>query len=347
MRATVQDLREALAEAAEQASPVDGMTTLQAVERGVGETRRRTLVGVCLVAVAATGVAGAVALGEGRKGAATPSGPHVSGALRVVSDDPAFPGLDRGLRRMAIVDLPVGAEGSVDLSPVELADRRIYAWRYCTGTQGSTPALRLVAGSQVKYLDCPTRTAAATTPPTVLWYPEDASHLMAVSTRSGDPGEGTARIAFYQEVSWEEYRLPPRPLDLTSNPAYAWRTHRAAVAFVGPVDPGAPNVRRTITVPYQERMGIGIQARGPGSLALRVNGTSLDLFCGQPGRIAVCVPEQAMGDTLTTWAYGYAEGGAWLDEMAGLEVGKPLTITVDPSHFQGDDWRLEVGVREQ
>lgn len=348
MRATVQDLRDALADAAEQASPADGLTTLQAVERGVGKARRRTVVGVCSLAVAAIGVGGAVALGEGRKDAATPSGPQAPGALRVVSDDPAFPVFDRGLRRMTIVDLPMGAEGSVELPPVELLEgRRIYALRYCTGTHGSAPAIRLVSGSQVRYLDCPTRTASASTGPSALWYPEDASLRMAISARSATPGEGNARIAFYQEASWEQYALPPRPVDLDSNPAYAWRRHPAALAFVGPADPGAPNLRRTLTVAYQERMGIGIQARGPGSLTLRVNGTSLDLFCGQPGRIAVCVPEQTIGDTFTTWGYGYAEGGVWFDSLAGLEVGKALTITVDPAHFQGDDWRLEVGIRER
>jgi hypothetical protein len=297
--------------------------------------------------VAATAIAGVVAMGEGRKHAATPSGPAPSGSLKVVTDDPSFPQFERGFRRLAVVELPVGAEGSVDLTPLQLAGRRIYAWRYCTGPQDLSPTLRLVSGAQVKYLDCPTRAAAATAWPIVLWYPEDAGRRVAVNARSGNAGEGTARIAFYQEASWEQYRLPPRPADLDTNPAYAWSTRQGVLTFVGPEDPNAPNVRRTITVPYRDRMGVGIQARGPGSLTLRLNGRSLDLFCGNPGRIAVCLPEQPMGDTLTTWAYGHAEGGLWFDDMPGLEVGKPLTITVEPSHFQGDDWRLLVGIREK
>lgn len=347
MRATVQDLRETLTEAAEQASAPDGLAMLQAVERGLAHARRRSVVRVASLVVAAMGIAGAVALGEGRKDADVPSGPPTSGSVRVVTADPTFAEFDRGFHRIAVVDLPLGSEGSVDLTSLEQADRRIYAWRYCTGTSGQPPALRLASGAQVRYLDCPTRAEATAGRPSVLWLPAEAGRQTVVASNAGDSTGGTARIAFYQEASWDHYALPRRPVDLASNPAYAWDNPPDAVAFVGPANPRVPNARTTITVPYQERMGVAIQVRGPGSLSLGLNGKGLTLYCGQPGRITFCLPDLGIGDTFTTWAYGFADAGVWFDKEAGLEVGQPVTITVEPSHFQGDDWRVLVHIREQ
>jgi hypothetical protein len=346
MKATVQDLRDTLNEAAGQASAPDGLAVLQGVERGVARARRRTVLGVCSLVAAATGIAGALALGEGRKAAEVPSGPPTSGSLRVVTNDPTFTEFDRGFHRIAVVDLPLGSEGSVDLTSIQQADRRIYAWRYCTGTDGQPPGLRLISGAQVKYLDCPPRAEATAGRPSVLWLPAEAGRQTVVSSNSDGPGSGTARIAFYQEASWDEYTVPRRPTDLASNPAYAWDNPAGAVAFVGPKDPGDPNGRTTITVPYQERMGIAVQVRGPGSLTVGLNGRVLTLSCGQPGRITFCLHDLGVSDTFTSWAYGFADAGIWFDNEPGLQVGKPLTITVDASHFQGDDWRVLVHIRE-
>lgn len=345
MSATLQDLREALGEAADETIAPTGLELLQGVERGLARARRRTLVGGCSVAVAALAVVGIVAVGQGRKDAAVPSGPPTSGSLRVVADDPTFSEFDRGLHRIAVVELPLGSDGSVDLSSVERPDRRIYAWRYCTGTQGDPPVLRLVSGTRVRYLECPTRTASTTGRPSALWFSGEAGRQVVVSASDAE-AHGAARIAFYEEATREEYPMPRRPTDLASNPDYAWESLPGTVLIAGPADPAAPNVRRSITVPYQERMGVAVELRGPGRVTLGLNGRGVNLYCGDPGRIAFCVPEQLVGDTLTTWAYGRATAGVYFDNEAGMEVGKPLTITVDPSSFQGDDWRVVVHTRE-
>ena len=348
MTATLQDLRDTLAEAAEQSFAPSGPDILASVERGVAGARRRTVARVCALAVAAVGIAGAVTVGAGRKDAATPSGPPASGSLRVVADDPTFAAFDRGLRRIAVVEVPLGAAGSVDLSALERPDRRVYAWRYCTGTgaDGRHPSLRLVSGSRVRYLDCPPRAEATAGMATALWFPADAGHEVVASASAGTTKGGMARIAFYQDASRDQYPLPQRPADLATNPDYAWDQPPGTVAFVGPADPSSPNVPRTITVPYRERLGVTVQVRGPGSVTLELNGTGMNLGCWDPGRIGQCVPQQLLGDTLTTWGYGFAAAGRYLDND-GLQVGEPLTVTVHPSQFLGDDWRVLVDVREQ
>ena len=351
MTTTLQDLKDALTEAADQASAPTGLTILQAVEADVTRARRRTVARACALAVTATVIAGALALGDGRKDAAVPSGPPVSGSLRVVTSDPTFAEFDRGFHRLAVVDLPLGAEGSVDLSSLAQAGRRVYAWGYCTGAHGQPPGLSLASGTQVKYVDCPARAQSTSVRPSVLWLPEEAGRQLLVSAQpgravDGTAMDGTARIAFYQEASWDRYPLPPRPADLASNPQYAWDIDPEALAFVGPEDAQLPNARRTITIPYQERMGVGVQIRGPGSLTLGLDGRTMTLSCGHPGRITFCLPDRGVGETFTTWAYGFADAGLWFDDQPGMEVGKPLTITVDTAHFHGDDWRVLVHIRE-
>lgn len=64
------------------------------------------------------------------------------------------------------------------------------------------------------------------------------------------------------------------------------------------------------------------------------------LGCGYPSEIISCVPHQDIGETFSTWGYGLADAGTWFDSLPGLVVGQPVTITVHPSHFVGDEWRL-------
>ena len=55
--------------------------------------------------------------------------------------------------------------------------------------------------------------------------------------------------------------------------------------------------------------------------------------------------DSASSDSFTQWGYGRAEAGRWIDldtEATTLRSGRPATVTVHPTWFASDDWRLEV-----
>jgi hypothetical protein len=339
MSATLDDLREALLEAADEALCRDPSTTVEEVGHAVAVADRRRRVGLAAAAACVIAVGGGLLAWDRGRDDAGPVPPAT-----VVSDDSAFPAYDRGLKRLTIVDLPLSGDAEAVISTRERTQNRLFVVAYCQGTGGTGPMLSVRSADRQKFVPCLSRTQAesATSRP-VLWRPADADVELVVEPARMARGTGRARVAVYQEVAWGDYRFPPRPHDLETNPHTAWPTTTGSEVWTGPADPARPNEPLTVTVTPHRYLLIRLHARAPGELRVTVDGTPVTLRCiGAAGPVAC---DSASSDSFTQWGYGRAEAGRWIDldtEATTLRSGRPATVTVHPTWFASDDWRLEV-----
>ena len=343
MSATLHDLRAALDEYAEGAAAPDGLEVLDGVRQGVMVARRRRPGAIALRAVATTAAVGVVATQPGRDSTLPAQRPD---GVATIVEDATFPAFTLGLRRVVVVELALGKGTAAALTPQVDATRPLFAVATC-GASGEPGGFTVSSGSQQVLVRCAgPEGPAAKANRKLLWRPADATAVVAVGWTPPSSPSPTARLALYQEATWDEYRLPQRPPGISVAPDFDWTAFAGHRTAYGPNPQASPNDARTITVPYEEGMGVAFQVRGPGTLRLTVNGQGVDLGCGYPSTLTTCIPDQPIGETFSTWGYGLADAGQWFDSLPGLVVGQPITITVHPSHFVGDDWRLGLEVRD-
>jgi hypothetical protein len=344
MSATLNDLRAALDDVADRAAPPQGVDVLYDVVLRVTAARRRRIGSVAVLAAAAM-TAAAVGVLAAQPDQDTTLPAHKSADVATVVEDPSFPAFTLGLRRIVVVELALARGTSAPLTPKVDATRPLWAVATCPAS-GEPTGFTLTSGSRQVVVPCAGPDGpAARTSRKLLWAPADASPRLDVTWAATTRPGARARLALYQESTWEEYRLPQRPAHLSPLPRFDWTAIDGYRAEYGPNPHASPNDPRTITVPYEKGMGASLQARGPGTLRLTINGGSVDLSCGPASTITACISDQPVGETWSTWGYGQAEAGLWFDSLPGLVVGQPVTVTVHPSHFVGDDWRIGLKVR--
>jgi hypothetical protein len=352
MTATLDELRAALHDAARNYAPPPEVTLRQVEHRVVAtDRRRRVLLSGVLAAVVAIAAA---AISSGSYRAEPPATPGPSQSANATPQEPAFPESVNGLRRITIVDVPLvgGSRAAVSLH----ADpgRRLVASAYCTGTGDPAPEFWVTSGSWRVALQCQEGPVGGVpTSHQGLWSPDSADPTVSIAPPRGTSRAGAAWAAIYQEVPWENYAFPPRPSDLATNPHTAWSDYQRGLS--GPKDPSTPNAPRTMTVPYVKDLLLSLSVRAPGTVRATVNGRAVMFGCNRdPDNLVHCGNLERLGKTVRVWGYGaFSEVFTHLDEPASLDPGdpdygivpgKPIHITVYPSGFTGDDWRLWVGV---
>jgi len=160
--------------------------------------------------------------------------------------------------------------------------------------------------------------------------------VLRVEARSSNAA--TARIAIYVRAG-----AAVRPPELDTNPRSAWSTFGLTHPF-GP-DPKAANSAVTVRGSYEKDLLVTLVVRGADTLRVTANGRPLTFECDtDPDDLVGGAP---CGDVEVVRATEYGAPAQVFDSLyiltsQGLRAGDPVTITVTPSGFSGDDWRLDI-----
>lgn len=143
---------------------------------------------------------------------------------------------------------------------------------------------------------------------------------------------GSAAIGVYEEVSFDDYPLPPRPdrladLDgLTANPP-GWPASPKPEEFIAVLDARTlphPSGTFELQLPMPASLRCAVDSVAPGDLRF--------LIAGRP----------TLGVTFWDWRGRTSSYGPGFDDRAayGIAIGHPVTITVTATHFDDPAWRV-------
>ena len=152
-------------------------------------------------------------------------------------------------------------------------------------------------------------------------------------------------VAIYESVRWQEYPLPPRPADLNTNAQYAWSSEPGTVRVLGPKTAQEANKPVTFTQPFDPKLFLNLQIRGPGRMRVLINGKDITEQIG--------TASLTQDKFMSFWGYDQDGAGFPFDPLmwAALRTGAtgpttksgtPVTVTIEPQDFQGPDWRIAV-----
>jgi len=157
--------------------------------------------------------------------------------------------------------------------------------------------------------------------------------------------DATIHVAIYESVPWEDYPLPPRPADLDTNAQYAWSSEPGTVRVLGPKTAQEANKPLTFTRPFDPKLSLNLEIRGPGRIRVLINGKDITEWFG--------AASGTQDKFISSW--GYDQGGlafpldplGWASLRTGAtgpttKPGTPVTVTIEPQDFQGPDWRIAV-----
>jgi hypothetical protein len=152
-------------------------------------------------------------------------------------------------------------------------------------------------------------------------------------------------VAIYESVPWQDYPFPPRPADLNTSAQYAWSNEPGTVRVLGPKTAQEANKPVTFTQPFDPKLMVNLQIRGPGRIRVLINGKDITEQIG-----ASMLTQDKF---ISSW--GYDQGGSafpldpsvWASRRTGAtgpttKPGTPVTVTIEPQDFQGPDWRIAV-----
>jgi hypothetical protein len=345
MTATLEELRAALHDAARNYAPPPEVTLRQVEQRVVAtDRRRRVLLSGVLAAVVATG--GGLLAAEQRGHDARELRP---GESRLIRDDPAHPITYRGMVRVSVTEWRITANRPITIGLPDAQDGVMYARATCTGSSGPTPWLILRHDGVTTQMPCVVPGGTADLPDRFrppfdsvkLARPEGSgAGVLTIEARSSY--SATARIAIYVRAG-----EAVRPPELDTHPRSAWSSFPFHAGF-GP-DPTAPNSPVTVRGTYEKDLLVTLVVRGAGSLRASANGLPLTFECySDPDQVLEgSVPCTSHGDVDVVRATDYGAPAQVYDSLdilttRGLRPGGPVTVTVTPSGFSGDDWRLEI-----
>lgn len=346
MTATLDQLRAALQESAEYYGP-DPHLTMREVAGRVGRRsrrRRRTMSG--LLVVAAVG-GGAVVASEHRT---RTDGILQPGESRLIADDPHLPVSLAGLVRVSLTEWRMVPDVPIEIALPD-ADGSFFLRATCTDASLTNPVLFVGHGGAVDVLPC-TPTPGPGDPP-LRWNWLSDGLRIAPTRRPGpdavtvegrsDNASGTARIAVYAVTG-----QPRRPADMDTESMYAWTYGYLwrTTPFIPP--PGRQNDALTISGRQEAGLRVKLVVRGPGTLRATVNGRIVNFECllDYDGILACTDGTRPPFTDVAASDFGRPASVVFdptdLAPGSGGRVGDLLTITVTPSGFEGDDWRLAV-----
>jgi len=354
MRRTVDDLRGALHEEADAAAYPDVEALVAGARRRVvaGRQRRLAVLGTATVAVLVV-----VGLAVSRPAHKALPQPADRGPFTVSVSGAGFPKYQQGMKLLTVVDAPMLArtKGSIVVpttpgrrlavrmtctpEPTDNADnwnewnRRMVAKFTSQGGTGQSSCGLIGAG----YDPIGVATVAKTT---VL---ADVSFSRELPLSPELFKGAKIHVAIYQSVPWEDYPLPQRPADMETNAQYAWSNEPGTLRVLGPKTAQEANKPLTFTQPFDSKLILNLQVRGPGRMRVLFDGVDVSKPIGGYGL--------TQDRFISFWGYGGATFELPFDSASlvasvttppPLKAGIPVTVTIEPRDFQGPDWRIAV-----
>ena len=356
MKRTLDDLRDALHEEADAAAYPDVDALVAGARRRVVAGRRRRLA-VLGAATAAVLVVGGLAITRPEH-RALPQ-PAGLGPFTVSASGAGFPKYQQGMKLLTVVDAPMLERTKGSIIVPTTVGRRLFVRMTCTqngnedhlsdwsqlmlakftvpGGTGKSSCSQ--SGGFAFYDLIGVATAAKTTV------------LANVFVSHAIPGtaplfkDARIHVAIYESVRWEDYPLPQRPADLETSDEHAWSKEPGTVRVLGPKTAQEANKPVTFTQPFDSKLILNLEVRGPGRMRVLFDGVDVSRHIGYN--------PQTHDNLINFW--GYDGGGfqfpidprlATLGVSAtpppALKPGTPVTVTIIPQDFQGPDWRISV-----
>lgn len=340
MTRTLEDLRGALHDEADSAAYPDVDALVAGARRHVAASRRRRLAVFGAVTAAVLVVGGLVMTRPTHEAVPPPAGP---GPFVVNSAGADFPEYQQGMKRLIVVDAPMLERMKGSISVPTTPGRRLAVRMTCTPTD-SVDNVDLLAN-----FTTPGGTSGAACGMAIgghnpIGVATDAkTTLLADVTVSHEPSpslpslkDAKIHVAIYESVPWQDYPLPPRPADLNTNPQYAWSNEPGTVRVLGPKTAREANKPVTFTQPFDPKLSVNLEVRGPGRIRVLVNGKDITERIG--GSMTLTEDK-----SMSFWGYGNS-GLQGIGDPFGpvLKSGTPVTVTIEPQDFQGPDWRIAV-----
>jgi hypothetical protein len=355
MKRTLDDLRGALHDEADAAAYPDVEALVAGARRRVAASRRRRLAVFGAVTAAVLVVGGLVMTRPTYQAVPQPAGP---GPFVVNSGGADFPEYQQGMKRLIVVDAPMLERMKGSISVATTPGRRLGVRMTCTPSDNADKMNEWNARMLAKFSG-PGRTGqagcglaiggydpigVATDAKTAVLADVFISHSPSPSLPSLFTG-AKIHVAIYESVPFQEYPLPPRPADLYTNAQYAWSNEPGTVRALGPKAAQEANKPVTFTQPFDPKLMVNLQFRGPGRIRVLINGKDITEQIG--------APSLAQDKFISSWGYDQ-EGFAfpldplmWAALRSGAtgpttKPGTPVTVTIQPQDFQGPDWRIAV-----
>ena len=359
-RRTPDDLRGALNDEADAAAYPDVEALVAGARRSVASTRRRRLSALGAMTVAVLLVGGLIAaMSSARQPMPEPVLPDPVAALgpfTVNAGGAGFPEYSQGMKRVTVLDSPMleRAKGSIVIPTT--AGRHLAVRLTCTPTDNvenmnewdARMLARFTIADGTGWAHCDgadghiwpigTTFAAKTTVLANVFVSHQPSPSLPSLFKNAQ-----IHVAFYESVPWEGYPFPPRPADQESSPEFGWWSGPGEVKALGPKTVLEANTPLTFMQPFDPKLALNLQSRGPGRMKVRINGKDIS---GQIG--GTLAPDRFVN----IWDYRHSgfdfslDPAVWFDPAGTTAMttppGAPVTVTIEPQDFQGPDWRITV-----
>ena len=365
-RRTPDDLRDALNDEADAAAYPDVDALVAGARRSVASTRRRRLSALGATTVTVLLVGGLIAaMGSAGQPMPEPVLPdHVAalGPFTVNAGGAGFPEYSQGMKRVTVLDSPMleRAKGSIVIPTT--AGRNLAVRLTCTPTDNvenmgewdARMLARFTIPDGTGWAHCggadghiwPIGTAFAEK--TTVLANVFVSHQPSPSLPSLFKN-AQIHVAIYESVPWEDYHFPPRPADPQSSSEFGWWSGPGEVKELGPKTVLEANTPLTFVQPFDPKLALNLQYRGPGRMRVRINGKDISGQIGGSGQIGEMLAPHRF---VNIWDYRHSgsdfslDPAVWYDPTGttGLTTppGSPVTVTIEPQDFQGPDWRITV-----
>jgi hypothetical protein len=346
MKRTLDDLRGALHDEADAAAYPDVDALVAGARRRVAASRRRRLAVFGAVTAAVLVVGGLVMTRPTHQAVPQPAGP---GPFVVNTGGADFPEYQQGMKRLIVVDAPMLERMKGSISVATTPGRRLGVRMTCTPSDNADKLNEWNARMLAKFTT-PGGTGQAGcglavggyNPIGVATDAKTAVQADVFISHSPSPSlpslfkDAKIHVAIYESVPWEDYPLPPRPADLDTNAQYAWSSEPGTVRVLGPKTAQEANKPLTFTRPFDPKLSLNLEIRGPGRIRVLINGKDITEWFG--------AASGTQDKFISSWGY---DGTATLQGIADpsgpvLKSGTPVTVTIEPQDFQGPDWRIAV-----
>jgi len=360
LQRTPDDLRDALNDEADAAAYPDVDALVAGARRRVASTRRRRLSALGATTVAVLLVGGLIAaMSSAHPPMPEPGLPEPVAALgpfTVNAGGAGFPEYSQGMKRVTVLDSPMleRAKGSIIIPTT--AGRHLAVRMTCTPTGNVENMMEWDARMLARFtIPDGTRQAACGGADGHMWSIGTAvaakTTVLANVFVSHEPSpslpslfkNAKIHVAIYESVPWEDYHFPARPADPESSPEYDWWSGPGEVQTLGPTTVLEANTPLTFVQPFDPKLALNLQYRGPGRIRVLINGKDIS---------AQIEGTMAQDRFVNIWDYHHSgfdfslDPAVWYDPTGstGLTTppGSPVTVTIEPQDFQGPDWRITV-----
>ena len=343
---TSDDLRSALHDEADAAAYPDVEALMAGARRRVAASRRRrlTVLGAMTAAILVFG--GVIATTRPTHQVVPPT--TGLGPFTVSAGGDGFPEYSQGMKLLTVLDAPMLEQMNGSISVPTTAGRRLAVRMTCTPADNVERVNEWFKRMYAQF-NLPggrgDRTSCGS-------FPDQGYAIMGIATSAKTtvladvminhkslpaPGllfkDAKIHVAIYESVPWQDYPFPPRPADLETNAQYAWSNEPGTVRVLGPKTAQEANKPVTFTQPFDPKLMVNLQFRGPGRIRVLVNGKDISEFVGSP---------LAQDKFIALWEYAMTDINFPLDPDSTTKAGAPVTVTIEPQGFQGPDWQIAV-----